>query len=96
MSPKLVAPAQESWLWEAACVIWRPLDAPKIEDYILPLIFLKRLYDGFDDEIDTWPSSSRIVGPLPVSRGRGRLRENTDECFRTSGSSCWRLLKLHP
>ena len=43
--------ALESWLWEAACTIRGPLDAPKFKDYILPLIFLKRLSDVFDDEI---------------------------------------------
>ncbi|MDI7278120.1 MAG: class I SAM-dependent DNA methyltransferase, partial [Anaerolineae bacterium] len=41
----------ENWLWEAACVIRGPLDAPKFKDYILPLIFLKRLSDVFDDEL---------------------------------------------
>lgn len=48
---KLDVAALESWLWEAACVIRGPLDAPKFKDYILPLIFLKRLSDVFDDEI---------------------------------------------
>lgn len=43
--------ALESWLWEAACVVRGPLDAPKFKDYILPLIFLKRLSDVFDDEV---------------------------------------------
>lgn len=52
MNTKLDAPALESWLWEAACVIRGPLDAPKFKDYILPLIFLKRLSDVFDDEIN--------------------------------------------
>ncbi|MDR7543525.1 MAG: class I SAM-dependent DNA methyltransferase [Armatimonadota bacterium] len=42
----------ESWLWEAACVIRGPVDAPKFKDYILPLIFLKRLSDVFDDEVE--------------------------------------------
>ncbi len=51
-SGKLDVPALESWLWEAACTIRGPLDAPKFKDYILPLIFLKRLSDVFDDEID--------------------------------------------
>jgi len=41
----------ESWLWEAACVIRGPVDAPKFKDYILPLIFLKRVSDVFADEI---------------------------------------------
>lgn len=41
----------ESWLWEAACKIRGPIDAPKFKDYILPLIFLKRLSDVFTDEV---------------------------------------------
>jgi type I restriction enzyme M protein len=41
----------ETWLWEAACQIRGPLDAPKFKDYILPLIFLKRLSDVFGDEV---------------------------------------------
>ena len=44
--------ALESWLWEAACVIRGPVDAPKFKDYILPLIFLKRLSDVYDDELN--------------------------------------------
>jgi len=42
----------ENWLWEAACKIRGPIDAPKYKDYILPLIFLKRLSDVFDDEVN--------------------------------------------
>jgi type I restriction enzyme M protein len=38
-------------LWDAACTIRGPLDAPKFKDYILPLIFLKRLSGVFDDEV---------------------------------------------
>jgi len=44
-------PGLENWLWEAACVIRGPVDAPKFKDYILPLIFLKRLSDVFEDEV---------------------------------------------
>ena len=50
--PELSLSALENWLWEAACVVRGPLDAPKFKDHILPLIFLKRLSDVFDDEID--------------------------------------------
>lgn len=50
-SKQLDLPALEQWLWDAACVIRGPLDAPKFKDYILPLIFLKRLSDVFDDEV---------------------------------------------
>ena len=45
-------PALESWLWEAACQVRGPLDAPKFKDYILPLVFLKRLSDVFEDELE--------------------------------------------
>ena len=41
----------ENWLWEAACKIRGEIDAPKYKDYILPLIFLKRLSDVFEDEV---------------------------------------------
>ena len=41
----------ENWLWEAACAIRGPLDAPKFKDYILPLLFYKRLCDVYDDEV---------------------------------------------
>ncbi len=43
----------ENWLWEAACSIRGEIDAPKYKDYILPLIFIKRLSDVFDDELNT-------------------------------------------
>lgn len=41
----------ENWLWEAASAIRGAVEANKYKDYILPLIFLKRLSDVFDDEI---------------------------------------------
>jgi len=44
--------SMESWIWDAACSIRGAQDAPKYKDYILPLIFVKRLCDVFDDEID--------------------------------------------
>lgn len=42
----------ESWLWDAACSIRGAKDAPKFKDFILPLVFTKRLCDVFDDEIN--------------------------------------------
>lgn len=42
----------ESWIWDAACSIRGAQDAPKYKDFILPLIFTKRLCDVFDDEIN--------------------------------------------
>lgn len=42
----------EGWLREAACSIRGAVDAPKFKDYILPLIFVKRLSDVFEDEVN--------------------------------------------
>lgn len=41
----------EQMLWDAACSIRGEKDAPRFKDYLLPLLFLKRLSDVFDDEI---------------------------------------------
>jgi len=43
--------SMEQMLWSAACSIRGEKDAPKFKDYILPLLFIKRLSDVFEDEI---------------------------------------------
>ncbi len=43
--------ALETWLWEAACKLRGTVDAPKYKDFILPLAFLERLSDVFEDEV---------------------------------------------
>ena len=42
----------EQMLWDAACSIRGEKDAARFKDYLLPLLFLKRLSDVFDDEIE--------------------------------------------
>ena len=41
----------EQMLWDAACAIRGEKDAPKFKDYLLPILFIKRLSDVFEDEI---------------------------------------------
>lgn len=53
--------ALENWLWEAACKIRGPIDAPKFKDYILPLVFLKRLSDVFEDELEKLGKTAKFV-----------------------------------
>ena len=48
----------EAWIWDAACSIRGAKDAPKYKDFILPLVFTKRLCDVFDDELN------RIAGKV--------------------------------
>lgn len=42
----------ENWLWKAACSIRGEVDAARYKDYILPLIFYKRLDDVYTDELE--------------------------------------------
>ncbi len=58
---KLQLGTLENWLWEAACVIRGAVDAPKFKDYILPLVFLKRLSDVFEDELQQLGSTAKYV-----------------------------------
>ena len=50
----------ESWLWEAACSIRGEIEAPKYKDFIIPLVFLKRLDDVFEDELQIISESREI------------------------------------
>ena len=66
-------------MWDAACQIRGPLDAPKFKDYILPLIFLKRLSDVFEDEVGhlAHEFGDRTTSPLRAVRKGLRLRALT-------------------
>jgi type I restriction enzyme M protein len=52
MNPNGTDKSLESWIWDAACSIRGAKDAAKYKDFILPLIFTKRLCDVFDDEVN--------------------------------------------
>ena len=67
----------ESWLWDAACVIRGKKDASKYKDYILPLVFVKRLCDVFDDEVN------RIAAKVGNSRAKAiKLIEKDQKLVR--------------
>ncbi|MBI4639364.1 MAG: SAM-dependent DNA methyltransferase [Candidatus Tectomicrobia bacterium] len=57
--------SMEQMLWDAACQIRGEKDAPKFKDYILPLLFVKRLSDVFEDELNRL---SEEFGDLEVAR----------------------------
>jgi type I restriction enzyme M protein len=67
----------ETWLWDAACAIRGPVDAPKFKDYILPLIFLKRLSDVFEDEVkrraQEFGGEKALFNLLEQERQRGHV-----------------------
>lgn len=80
----------ENWLWEAACAIRGPVDAPKFKDYILPLIFLKRLSDVFDDERNDLqakfgPDAQKLVE-----------RDHDLVSFYLPPEARWEAIRTHP
>jgi len=75
----------ESWIWDAACSIRGAKDAPKFKDYILPLVFTKRL--GLEDvEADIIGKSyeylirkfAEAIGWSVVSREEAEQRRGFD------------------
>ncbi len=85
----------EAWIWDAACSIRGAKDAPKYKDYILPLIFTKRLCDVFDDELNriaeqvgshasVFPTSATGNPPPPGSRVTPARPQAGDAALDTS------------
>ena len=66
----------EQMLWDAACSIRGARDAAKYKDYLLPLLFIKRLSDVFDDEIDRLAEE---YGDIEVAR---EIAENDHDLLR--------------
>ncbi len=86
-------PTLERWLWEAACALRGPVDAPKFKDYILPLVFLKRLSDVFDDEVQ------RVAAEFGVPSERALALVNDDHGlvrFYIPPEARWATLRALP
>jgi hypothetical protein len=71
----------ETWIWDAACSIRGAQDAAKYKDFILPLIFTKRLCGSkehvgktaFFDLTGEWTHSSFILRIRPHASVNGRF-----------------------
>lgn len=111
MTFQLDLPTLENWLWEAACVIRGPVDAPKFKDYILPLIFLKHLSDVFEDELEylaevfrSRAEAERLVEKdhkvvrfyLPPEARWDRLRQQTSGLGQYLTDAMWAVARENP
>ncbi|MDW8244939.1 MAG: class I SAM-dependent DNA methyltransferase, partial [Sandaracinaceae bacterium] len=89
--------ALETWLWNAACAIRGPVDAPKFKDYILPLIFMKRLSDVFEDELKQLAAEfggvSNVELLLEKERKRGKVKLVR---FYIPKEARWESIRNHP
>ena len=92
----------ETWLWDAACVIRGATDAPKFKDFILPLIFYKRLSDVFDDEfaghIEEFGDEA-IAREITEADHADALKRDRDDPivrFYIPQKYSWEALRNHP
>ena len=91
----------ETWLWDAACVIRGATDAPKFKDFILPLIFYKRLSDVFDDEF-----AERVAEFGDEESAREIIEADHEDALKSERGSIvrfyipqkysWKQLRNHP
>lgn len=85
----------ESWIWDAACSIRGAQEAPKFKDFILPLIFTKRLCDVFDDELNriALEVGSRAKAFRLVEKDHRLVRFYLPLKPQDSGESVWSVIR---
>jgi len=94
--------ALETWLWDAACAIRGATDAPKFKDFILPLVFYKRLSDVFDDEfaaqIAEWDGDEAVAREVVEDDHRDALKEGRRPIVRfyIPDAYRWSAIRNHP
>ncbi|HSK73942.1 MAG TPA: N-6 DNA methylase [Pyrinomonadaceae bacterium] len=98
---KLTINELESWLWDAACEIRGATDAPKFKDFILPLVFYKRLSDVFDDEfekqIENFGSAELAHQIIEEDHKQALLKNRTGIVrFYIPREYSWQAIRNHP
>ena len=92
----------ETWLWDAACVIRGATDAPKFKDFILPLIFYKRLSDVFNDEfaklVEEYGGDEEFARKIIESDHEDALKTERNPIIRfyIPHKYRWEALRSHP
>jgi type I restriction enzyme M protein len=91
----------ETWLWDAACKVRGAADAPKFKDFILPLIFFKRLSDVFEDEFAAQVKefgNEEIAREVVEADHRDALKNNRKAIVRffVPHKYRWEAIRNHP
>src|SRR5947199_976429 len=97
----LDVPTLETWLWDAACAIRVSTDAPKCKDFILPLIFYKRLSDVFDDEFAEYVEEygdEEVAHEIIQADHEDALKNGRNPIVRfyVPGEYRWQAIRNHP
>lgn len=84
----------EQWIWDAACAIRGAKDASKFKDYILPLIFVKRLCDVFDDELRTRIKATSLAdGRKKAKLDNSRVRFYIPVSPKNPDDDTWSIIR---
>ena len=62
----------QSKLWQAADILRGQIDSADYKNYIFSILFLKRLSDRFDEEVEgavstAWECPGKLPSPIPTS-----------------------------
>lgn len=63
---KLDLQSLETWLWDSADILRGSVDSSDFKNYIFGLMFLKRVSDVFDEEIEKFIDEEAMVRKMPM------------------------------
>lgn len=83
--PQLDLQTLESWLWDSANILRGSIDSSDFKNYIFGLLFLKRVNDVFEEEVDT------------IMQREGISREDAEDetFFKVPQEARWEELKKY-
>jgi len=88
MTERISQQQLESYLWGAAVLLRGTIDAGDYKQFICPLLFLKRLYDVYDEE---------VAAALTASGGDGDYAAFAENHrFQILPAAHWRVLRATP
>ncbi len=91
---KLTREQLEGYLWSAADILRGSIDSSDYKNYILGLLFLKRLSDRFAEECEAQVNHPEAVRKLIEKLGGGRNLKVCYEAGPTGYALYWQLTKL--
>ncbi|WP_212005896.1 class I SAM-dependent DNA methyltransferase [Chitinophaga sp. HK235] len=83
MAEKLDLSTLESWLWDSANILRGSIDSSDFKNYIFGLLFLKRVNDVFEEEVETIMKTEKV----------SRAQAEGDTFFKLPDVARWEYLK---